>query len=139
MSLLTEAVKTDILTRAALLAHSLMLNAPEAANDDAKAFLQRNDAKISRWLSMVSKDAEPKEGQITPEEFASLVHGLKDLEDMEELSKKVQLRTAVDAFASSLISIVIQVGLTAALGPAGAGLVSTVVGLTPGLPAAANS
>ena len=119
MAFLSTALKADILAQALTLADSLAINAPKAVEQTTEAFLSRHESSITRWLAMVAPEGQPQDGQITQDEFSSLVRGLKDLENMQVLAKKVKRKKALNAFADGLIDTAIHAGLTAAFGPGG--------------------
>lgn len=77
----------------------------DAALQDARAFLNRSKAALKRWVGKLAA------GELSQEEFESLVRGQKDLAEMEALKQAGLALVRLDKFRKSLFDLVIDTAL----------------------------
>jgi hypothetical protein len=76
----------------------------QAAVQDGKDIVDKNEEKLQKWLTMLNQ------GQLDKEEFEFLCGGLKNLAEMEAL-KQVGLKAAqIDKFRTELFTLIIDTG-----------------------------
>jgi len=107
MSILSNEIKTQISQQATTLATKLLTGFVNQAVQDSQAFLQRTENEIATWLQ------DLQAGNITKENFESLVRGEKDLAEMHALKEAGLGQVAIDTFVNGFIQIVIDVALSA--------------------------
>jgi hypothetical protein len=74
----------------------------QAALQDGQEFLDKSKADLQRWLKMLNN------GEISTEEFKSLVEGLKDLAPMELLRQAGLKAAKIDKFRTQAINLLID-------------------------------
>jgi hypothetical protein len=107
MSILSNEIKTQISQQATTLATKLFTGFVNQAVQDSEAFLQKTENDIATWLQ------DLQAGNITKDNFASLVRGEKDLAEMRALKEAGLGQVAIDTFVNGFIQIVISVALSA--------------------------
>lgn len=73
----------------------------EAAIQDGTAFLQRTRDDLKRWAHLLEK------GEMSREEFESLVRGQKDLAEMEALKQAGLAAVRAERFRNALIDRIV--------------------------------
>jgi hypothetical protein len=94
----------DLIDQITQLAKDTVKEDWQAALQDGKDIVDKNEAKLQKWLTMLNQ------GQIDKEEFEFLCGGLKNLAEMEAL-KQVGLKAAqIDKFRTQLFALIIDTG-----------------------------
>jgi hypothetical protein len=94
----------DLIDQITQLAKDTVKEDWQAALQDDKDIVDKNEAKLQKWLTMLNQ------GQIDKEEFEFLCGGLKNLAEMEAL-KQVGLKAAqIDKFRTQLFALIIDTG-----------------------------
>jgi hypothetical protein len=76
----------------------------QAALQDGKDIVDKNEAKLQKWLTMLNQ------GQIDKEEFEFLCGGLKNLAEMEALKQAGLKAAQIDKFRTQLFALIIDTG-----------------------------
>jgi hypothetical protein len=76
----------------------------QAAMQDGKDIVDKNEAKLQKWLTMLNQ------GQIDKEEFEFLCGGLKNLAEMEALRQAGLKAAQIDKFRTQLFALIIDTG-----------------------------
>jgi len=74
----------------------------QAALQDEQEFLDKSKADLQRWLKMLNNK------ELSPEDFKSLVEGLKDLAPMEALKQAGLKAAKLDHFRTQSINLLID-------------------------------
>lgn len=82
------------------LAKDLLKNYVNDAKNDGVAFLNDTKADLQKWVNELAA------GDMTTEEFKSLVNGQKDLLEMVALRKAGEAAITIDKFKNSLLNLV---------------------------------
>jgi hypothetical protein len=94
----------EILAQMTQLAKDTLKDNWQAAVQDGKDIVDKNEAKLQKWLTMLNQ------GQLDKEEFEFLCDGLKNLAEMEAL-RQVGLKAAqIDKFRAQLFALIIDTG-----------------------------
>ncbi|HXB41903.1 MAG TPA: hypothetical protein VNZ49_15280 [Bacteroidia bacterium] len=82
------------------LAQDTLKNYVNDAKSDGVAFLNSTKADLQKWVNELAA------GDMTAEEFKSLVNGQKDLLEMVALRKAGETAITIDKFENSLLNLV---------------------------------
>lgn len=77
----------------------------KAAVADAAAFLKKTQADLDRWGRGLAA------GTLTPEDFAFLVKGKRDLAEMQALKQAGLALVRIDQFRNAVIDLVIETAI----------------------------
>ncbi|POY35720.1 hypothetical protein C3K47_13245 [Solitalea longa] len=91
-----DELKTDVLDLAKL----TFKNFKDDASKDVNDFLAQSEDKLKRWTNLAANN------DITKDEFAVLVKGLKDGAEMKLLKQTGLAKVRIDEFKNSLINLV---------------------------------
>ncbi len=93
----------DALTEGAKdLAKDIFDGFEEQAKEDAKAFAQKAEADLRRWVKLL------EDGKITKQDFGDLVEGKKALAEIHALTVAGISLTKLERFRSGLIDMVVD-------------------------------
>jgi len=84
------------------LAKETLKSAIEQAKDDAEAFLKRSANDLKRWTGMLAT------GELSKDEFESLVKGLKALAKMHALTQAGISIARINRFRNAVINLVLN-------------------------------
>ena len=93
-----EAVLKD----AEELAKTVLKRGVKEARTDAETFIKKSAAKLERWTRLLAA------GELTKEEFASLVRSQKDLAELKALSKAGIQASRLQKFREKLTNVVVD-------------------------------
>lgn len=100
-----SAFRTTLLDRLKVLAQEEWAAHRDDALSDGRAFLAATEADLERWTALL------EEGVLTPEDFAWLVEGRRDLVEMEALQRAGLSLARLDRFRASLLDTVVGTAL----------------------------
>lgn len=100
-----DLFRDTLLERLRALVEEQWAEVREAALDDGRAFLAATEEDLARWTALLD------EGALTPEDFAWLVQGKRDLAEMEALRQAGLSLVRLDRFRASLIDTVVGTAL----------------------------
>jgi len=90
-----------LVERIGLLAVGNLKDYHGAVTQDGKAFLEKARADLERWSALLEL------GQLTPDDFAWLVNGKKDLAELAALKQAGIAQARLDTFRNALVGVVI--------------------------------
>ena|SRR5437867_4223141 len=89
------------------LAEKLFKQYTQQAVSDAKDFLQKSRDDLKRWIEELAR------GEISKDEFGSLVKGQLDVAEMRALKQAGLAQVKIDTFTDGLLDIVVNAALAA--------------------------
>ena len=84
------------------LAKTVLKRSVKEARADAETFIKKSAAKLERWTRLLA------EGELTKDEFASLVRSQKDLAELKALTKAGVQASRLQKFREKLTDVVID-------------------------------
>ena len=97
--------RTSVLDGAGDLAKTLLNGSVKEARADAEAFVKKSATKIQKWTRQVA------DGELTKDEFASLIRGQKDLAEMNALTQAGIAAVKVNKFRREMTGLVVKSAL----------------------------
>jgi hypothetical protein len=89
------------------LAEKLFKQYTQRAINDAKDFLQKSKGDLKRWIEELAR------GDISGDEFESLVKGQADVAEMRALKQAGLGAVQIDTFTNGVLDIVVSAAFTA--------------------------
>lgn len=93
--------------QAKALAQKLFKQYTQQAVSDAKDFLEKTKEDLKRWIEELAR------GEMTKDEFESLVQGQADLAEMHALKQAGLAAVQIETFTNGLLDIVVNAAFAA--------------------------